>query len=119
MVRSPIARAFPLPKSSVPNLKNPAPFVKKTSLSPQFISLKSPAIIVPRNSTDFTNAVLYADDTVFAQSFGIDDLPSEVTLRQLLRNWIRPWLRIPFAPKHKLGCGQNQLSHGFRFGLMF
>jgi len=34
--------------------------------------------------TDFTNAVLYADDTVFAQSFGIDELPSEATLRQRL-----------------------------------
>jgi len=34
--------------------------------------------------TDFTNANLYTDDTVFAHSFGIDDLPSEVTLRQRL-----------------------------------
>jgi len=52
MVRSPIGRAFPLTKPSVPNLKKPAPFVKKTNLFPQFISLKSSAIIVPRNSND-------------------------------------------------------------------
>lgn len=53
MVHSPVGRAFPLPKSSVPNLKNPAPFVKKTGLCPQFIAPKSPAIIVPRNMTVF------------------------------------------------------------------
>ena len=34
--------------------------------------------------TDFTDANLYAEDTVFAHSFGIDDLPSEATLRQRL-----------------------------------
>ena len=34
--------------------------------------------------TDFTNASLYVDDTVFAHSFGIEALPSEATLRQRL-----------------------------------
>ena len=34
--------------------------------------------------TDFTNVNLYVDDTVFAQSFGIEELPSEATLRQRL-----------------------------------
>ena len=34
--------------------------------------------------TDFTNASLYAEDTVFAHSFGIEALPSEATLRQRL-----------------------------------
>ena len=34
--------------------------------------------------TDFTNANLYAEDTVFAHSFGIVELPSEATLRQRL-----------------------------------
>jgi len=34
--------------------------------------------------TDFINANLYADDTVFSHSFGIDELPSEATLRQRL-----------------------------------
>ena len=31
--------------------------------------------------TDFTNASLYAEDTVFVHSFGIEALPSEATLR--------------------------------------
>jgi len=34
--------------------------------------------------TDFTDVDLYADDTVFAHSFGIGELPSEATLRQRL-----------------------------------
>lgn len=34
--------------------------------------------------SDFTNVKQYAGDTVFAQSFGIDQLPSEPTLRQRL-----------------------------------
>ena len=34
--------------------------------------------------TDFTNASLYAEDTVFVHSFGIEALPSEATLRQRL-----------------------------------
>ena len=34
--------------------------------------------------SDFTNVKQYFADTVFAQSFGIDQLPSESTLRQRL-----------------------------------
>jgi len=34
--------------------------------------------------SDFTNVNQYFEDTVFAQSFGIEDLPSEPTLRQRL-----------------------------------
>lgn len=34
--------------------------------------------------TDFTNVGMYANDTVFAESFGIGVLPSEATLRQRL-----------------------------------
>jgi mRNA-degrading endonuclease toxin of MazEF toxin-antitoxin module len=34
--------------------------------------------------TDFTNASLYAEDTVFAHFFGIEALPTEATLRQSL-----------------------------------
>jgi len=34
--------------------------------------------------TDFTNVNLYAADTVFAHAFGVEDLPSEATLRQRL-----------------------------------
>lgn len=34
--------------------------------------------------TDFTHADFYADDTVFAHSFGIGELSSEATLRQRL-----------------------------------
>ena len=34
--------------------------------------------------SDFTNVNQYFGDTVFAQSFGIDQLPSEATLRQRL-----------------------------------
>jgi len=35
--------------------------------------------------TDFTHANLYADDTVFAHSFGIEELPSEATPRRVAR----------------------------------
>lgn len=34
--------------------------------------------------TDYTNVNLYSQDTVFTQSFGIENLPSESTLRQRL-----------------------------------
>ena len=50
MVSQTIDRASSLPKSSVPNLQNHAPFVEKGSLFPQFISPKTSAIIVTRNT---------------------------------------------------------------------